>query len=730
MKLRKRSKKAILSSLIALALSSSTVFAMPTGGTVVSGNVNGVTSGSLADLMSGGALNVNGSSLIDWKSFGIADGEVLNIVYHGNGDNMLINHVTGGDISQLLGTLNANKGEGGFMLINPNGIVVGSKAQLNVGSLFLSTLDAGDNELKEMLENGVSLKLSNTKNGSLVIDSGANIHVEDTLNLYGAKIQIADGVTISNDLQMTLAGGNKNIPDDNDLKNCKIFAANEVNLLGENGETEKMSADNTLDLGAVTFSNKGHSFNLYMGGGKVTTKGAKLGTDGEALTETHIIAASGFNGDYGKNVCKTSASADNVLALENTQIVVAPKEVSSAGIVLDGGAIQIKNSNLNTKEGYLKLRAFKEMTEDDSKGVNLTIDPKNVISVSEKSTLQAKDSGIGLTAGNITIDNSTVESTDGALRMIAGKTVELQVKNITKRTDDGELRGTYEPDSQNGIAIVNNATVGASIKDKQEVLKKDNNPLGAGRLQVFAPSIKAENSTLKATDRIEVHAADFDKDTDTTTSFSAKTGREVIFKDAAIKGGDISLVGYRVALQGNTTLEKPDERFFVAGAGSSVTFGMGNSEYDSNTYTSVKEAAGPIELSQTTKDNLGNLLTNVNYKIVADNVQPEPQPQPQPQPADVQDNTAAEVSDILSDNSLTDKQREQKLAEEMPKIRESETNKEMQAQVRAHVDGEMKVMPETQEKRPVIVKTDAEKITVDDDVKASNVKVVTGVEEN
>ena len=100
----------------ALALSNSAAFAMPQGGTVAAGNVNGVTAGSLQDLVSGGTLNVNGNSLIDWKSFSIGQNEILNVIFSGQGGNMLINHVTGSDISQLLGTLNAKQGEGSFML--------------------------------------------------------------------------------------------------------------------------------------------------------------------------------------------------------------------------------------------------------------------------------------------------------------------------------------------------------------------------------------------------------------------------------------------------------------------------------------------------------------------------------------------------------------------------------------------------------------------------------------
>ena len=100
-----KARKAFLTTAICLALSQS-VFAMPTGGKVVDGTVTGIVNGTVA---SGGTINVNSNALIDWTKFDIGKNETLNFTFNQDYLNV-INHVTGSEMSQLLGTLNAKNG--------------------------------------------------------------------------------------------------------------------------------------------------------------------------------------------------------------------------------------------------------------------------------------------------------------------------------------------------------------------------------------------------------------------------------------------------------------------------------------------------------------------------------------------------------------------------------------------------------------------------------------------
>ena len=187
-----KSRKAFLTAAICLALSQS-VFAMPTGGKVVDGTVTGILdNGTVAN----GTINVNSNALIDWTAFNIAKGETLNFKFNQDYLNV-INHVTGSEMSKLLGTLNAKNGN--VYLINPNGILVGSSARIDAGSLILSTLNATDDQLKSALNGGLTnLDLtSKADSKGITIENGANIQVGPFLGLLGNKVQIADNVTIS-----------------------------------------------------------------------------------------------------------------------------------------------------------------------------------------------------------------------------------------------------------------------------------------------------------------------------------------------------------------------------------------------------------------------------------------------------------------------------------------------------------------------------------------------------
>ncbi|MBR1760157.1 MAG: filamentous hemagglutinin N-terminal domain-containing protein [Schwartzia sp.] len=71
------------------------------------------------------------NNLIKWVDFSIGSGESVTF----DAKNYL-NYVTGSARSDILGTL---KGGGSIYLVNPNGILIGDGATVNVGSLYLST---------------------------------------------------------------------------------------------------------------------------------------------------------------------------------------------------------------------------------------------------------------------------------------------------------------------------------------------------------------------------------------------------------------------------------------------------------------------------------------------------------------------------------------------------------------------------------------------------------------
>ncbi len=122
----------------ALLLAGAGAGALPQGGQVSAG------SGSIAT-PNASTLNVQQTSsrlAINWQSFGIGNGETVNFAQPG-ASAIALNRVLGTDGSAILGRLNAN---GQVYLINPNGVLFGAGAQVNVGGLVASTLNLSDND--------------------------------------------------------------------------------------------------------------------------------------------------------------------------------------------------------------------------------------------------------------------------------------------------------------------------------------------------------------------------------------------------------------------------------------------------------------------------------------------------------------------------------------------------------------------------------------------------------
>ncbi|WP_285403302.1 YDG domain-containing protein [Luteibacter sp. ME-Dv--P-043b] len=120
---------------IALALGAGVAHAGQTGGQVAAGT--GVIH------QDGAVTTVNQTSQrlsLNWQSFDIGANETVNFVQPGR-DAIAVNRILGNKASDIYGHLNAN---GQVWLINPNGVLFGEGAQVNVGGLVASTLDTSD----------------------------------------------------------------------------------------------------------------------------------------------------------------------------------------------------------------------------------------------------------------------------------------------------------------------------------------------------------------------------------------------------------------------------------------------------------------------------------------------------------------------------------------------------------------------------------------------------------
>ncbi len=119
---------------------SSVARAGPEGGVVRTGSAQIVEQGSTTLIRQSSPR-----AIIDWRNFGILADERVQFAQPSS-SSATLNRVTGDRVSVLLGRMDAN---GQVLLINPNGIILGQGAQINVGSLIASTANISNNNFME-----------------------------------------------------------------------------------------------------------------------------------------------------------------------------------------------------------------------------------------------------------------------------------------------------------------------------------------------------------------------------------------------------------------------------------------------------------------------------------------------------------------------------------------------------------------------------------------------------
>ena len=110
----------------------------PTGGQIVGGSGQIQQSGNTTTIQQNSkVLSLN------WQSFDVGADQTVNFLQPG-ASSIAVNRILGNTASEIFGHLNAN---GQVWLINPNGVLFGQGAQVNVGGIVASTLDLDDSTL-------------------------------------------------------------------------------------------------------------------------------------------------------------------------------------------------------------------------------------------------------------------------------------------------------------------------------------------------------------------------------------------------------------------------------------------------------------------------------------------------------------------------------------------------------------------------------------------------------
>ncbi|MGK5078395.1 YDG domain-containing protein [Janthinobacterium sp. HLX7-2] len=289
------------------------------------------------------------NTIINWQSFSIHAGEITRFIQE-NGNSAVLNRITGQDPSKILGALESN---GKVFLINPNGIVFGQGARVDVNGLVASSLGISNEDFlagKRQFTAGstagavsnagairagsggqvllIAPNVENTgiitaPNGEVILAAGRSVQLADPGNPQLRVLVSAPADQALNLGQIIAQGGSIGMAGAL-VSQRGVLNANSA-VVGQNGKIVlKASGQTVLSTGSVTSATGAGQ------GGEVQVLGDQVGLFGDAKIDASGGTGGGtvlLGGDYqGKNA-----------AVQNARQVVLGKDASVNADAVNSG---------------------------------------------------------------------------------------------------------------------------------------------------------------------------------------------------------------------------------------------------------------------------------------------------------------------------------------------------------------------------------------------------------
>lgn len=269
--------KAVLAAGVSLLglLSQTPAFALPTGEAIVAGSASLQTSADGKQMV----IDQQSNKLItQWNEFSVGTDE--RVSFHQPGSNSVaLNRVIGTNGSDIQGRIDAN---GKVFLINPNGVVFGKSAQVNVGGLVASTQNINDKDFLDGNYRFAGNSMATVNNAGAIIASDGG-----SVALLGA--QVSNTGVIQAQMGTVALGAGEDFSvnfDGNGLLNLKVNSgavdalAHNGGLLKADGGQVLMTAKSADSLLKTVVSNQGviEAQTLQNKSGRITLDGGDRGS--------------------------------------------------------------------------------------------------------------------------------------------------------------------------------------------------------------------------------------------------------------------------------------------------------------------------------------------------------------------------------------------------------------------------------------------------------------------
>ncbi|EAS1943697.1 filamentous hemagglutinin N-terminal domain-containing protein, partial [Salmonella enterica] len=503
---------ALLTGLIAGLLPAMVLAAdLPTGGQIVGGQGSISTSGNQMTIH-----QQTQNMATNWHSFDIGKNNTVQFVQP-DSSSVALNRVTGASGSQIMGTLKAN---GQVFILNPNGVLFGKNARVDVGGLVASTknistadfmkgqytLSGEGNPGAQVINQG---SLTTSKGGYIVL-AGERVSNSGTVTTPGGKTVLAAGKTVTLQLDN---GGLTSVSVNGSVVNALvenrglISASNGQVYLTAKGQDMLLNTvvNNSGTIEAKGLVSRGGEIVLNGGdsgvvsqsgqlladsqtgqGGKITLEGQNIHLSGGSLTSAtgktgggEVYVGGGWQGkdsrirNASKVVMDKTATVD-VSATEagngGTAVLWSDDYTNFRGTVLAKGGAQSGNGGRVETSSHQNLQASGtvEASSPSGKGGEWLLDPTDVTIVgsgADSNIDSTTNAGIFTpTASGAQILNSSIVNQLNTGTSVTVKTSGVDVTGQTGNiTVNANIVKTAGADAKLTLIADNNITTNKSI---------------------------------------------------------------------------------------------------------------------------------------------------------------------------------------------------------------------------------------------------------------------------
>lgn len=330
----------------ALSLGASSVDAMPEGGVVRSGSGSVTQNGKEMTIRQD-----SGRLAMDWTGFSVGKDETVRFQQPGK-DALALNRVTGNQQSVIDGSLLSN---GHVLLVNPNGVVIGKNASIDVGGLVASTAQVKDNFMKEFGNSTGAFSLGGVSDGK-IINEGTIKAEGGLVALHAAKVENSGTISNTGGSAVLAAADTLTLTPDADGKlnftvDGKAAEASALNkgAITADGGTIVMTADSASDVMSTVVNNSG----------TLQARTLHKNEKGQILLEGGDKGQVEVSGTLDASGTEEGQSAGNIKVIGEKTIVHDGTNLLARGNV-DGGKIETSGDVLDLGDGL----------NIDAKGVN------------------------------------------------------------------------------------------------------------------------------------------------------------------------------------------------------------------------------------------------------------------------------------------------------------------------------------------------------------------------